>query len=573
MKFNVLALDYDGTIAVHGQMVPDVAAALREARERGIKIILVTGRILSDLRKVMHEEELFDAIVSENGAVLTFPGGWTRLLGRPASREVLSAFCDQGIEIAFGDCVVEADAAESGKLLKVIKKLQLPLMLVFNHGRVMVLPQGITKASGLCTALDTMRLSRHNCLGIGDGENDHALLDTCEVGVAVGWGSPALRKMADHVLEGEGPAAVAGYIREVTGTRSLPLQRAKDRHLFLGRIAATPVQTSILGRNILVAGDPRTGKSWIGGLLAEHLILHGYCLCVIDPEGEYSSLELLPDVLVFDDAQPPRLSDMRRALQHPDTSVVIDLSKLEHGEKLAYAGRLLPMLAQLRQEKGLPHWLVLDEAHYFLDRPASEVSAVCRRGGTVLVTYRPSQIHPDHLSSEGTVLTTTISHPDELDALVSLRGDCADTEKWRGLLGSLAINEAAIIHRHHRRCDLPERFMLAQRLTSHVRHRSKYIDVPMPAHRAFHFTCNGQSYGPPARSLKEFVGLLVRVPESSVREHAGRSDFSKWISKVLGDQALARAVGKIEQKFRAGGEVNLPEALKQVIDKRYKLPD
>ncbi|MEO6872210.1 MAG: HAD hydrolase family protein [Chthoniobacterales bacterium] len=45
-----------------------------------------------------------------------------------------------------------------------------------------------------------MRLSLHNCVGIGDGENDYAMLDACEIGVAAGWGSKALQGIADEVL-------------------------------------------------------------------------------------------------------------------------------------------------------------------------------------------------------------------------------------------------------------------------------------------------------------------------------------------------------------------------------------
>lgn len=573
MKFNVLALDYDGTIADHGRLNPAVALAIRDARKRGIKVILNTGRILSDLRKVMHEDDLFDAIVSENGAVLSFPNGWTRVLGRPASREVLSEFCNEGIKIAFGDCIVEADASASQKMTQIIRRLQLPLMLVYNHGRVMVLPQGITKASGLHTALDTMRLSVHNCIGIGDGENDHSLLDACEIGVAVSWGSKALQNMADHVLEGDGPEALADYIREVSRARYLPPQRARDRRMLLGRIAATPVKTSILGRSILVTGDPKTGKSWIGGLLAEHLILHGYCLCVIDPEGEYSSLELLPDVVVFNDAEPPRLSDVRRALQHPDTSIVIDLSSLSHEKKQAYNRELLPMLEKLRQESGLPHWIVLDEAHYFLNQSVPETATDFQLGAYVLITYRPSQLHPDYLSAKGTVLTTTLTHPDEVATLVRLRGSEAREEDWIQLLGSLNIHEAAIIHRSDTTDQLPQRFTLAPRLTNHVRHRSKYIDVPMSPRRAFHFTCNGQNFGSPARSLKEFVNLLVRVPVSSIHQHARQGDFSRWIAGVLGDQALASSIHDLEKQFQKGKITGLTEALNKAIIERYDLPE
>ena len=34
----------------------------------------------------------------------------------------------------------------------------------------------------------------------------------------------------------------------------------------------------------VIAGDTKSGKSWLAGLLCEQLILHGYCVCVIDAE-------------------------------------------------------------------------------------------------------------------------------------------------------------------------------------------------------------------------------------------------------------------------------------------------
>ena len=79
----------------------------------------------------------------------------------------------------------------------------------------MVLPQAVAKSTGLRQALLALRLSIHNTLGIGDAENDHDLLDACEVGVAVAWGSQALRTVADEVIQGTGPASVADYIRQL----------------------------------------------------------------------------------------------------------------------------------------------------------------------------------------------------------------------------------------------------------------------------------------------------------------------------------------------------------------------
>jgi hydroxymethylpyrimidine pyrophosphatase-like HAD family hydrolase len=68
--FRAVAIDYDGTLA-DGRVKPDTLAALAEARARQIRVIVVTGRIMSELQAVFPDPwDHVDAIVAENGAVL-----------------------------------------------------------------------------------------------------------------------------------------------------------------------------------------------------------------------------------------------------------------------------------------------------------------------------------------------------------------------------------------------------------------------------------------------------------------------------------------------------------------------
>lgn len=364
MKFLVLALDFDGTIAQNDVLDPGVRQAIADLRSRGIIVILVTGRIIEDLRRVAGDLHFVDTVVGENGSVVEFPASGHRTVLAPAPPAAfVQGLRDLGIPHSVGQSVVEADSGQAAAILSVVQRLELPLVLAFNRGRVMVLPQAVSKATGLRRALAILRLSPHNAMAIGDAENDHELLGACEVGVAVAWGSDALKAVADYVLPGKGPGAVAPYIRDAASRGYLPVPVHTRRNLLLGYTDdGQPLALAVRGRNVLVAGDPKSGKSWVTGLLCEQLILYGYSLCILDPEGDYTALEALPGVLVFGGTDPlPRPRDLIRALRHSDVSIVIDMSHVGRDEKVQYMRAVLPALAALRRRTGLPHRIIVDE--------------------------------------------------------------------------------------------------------------------------------------------------------------------------------------------------------------------
>jgi hydroxymethylpyrimidine pyrophosphatase-like HAD family hydrolase len=267
MKFSALALDYDGTIAVDGVFDSGVREAIGEARRRGIIVILVTGRRLQDLHQVARDLTCFDVVVAENGAVLEFPAsGRHVVIGHVPNPGFLQELQRRAIPFTAGESVVEADAQWAGPILEVIRTLEQPLILAFNRGRLMVLPQAMGKSIGLRHALLSLRVSIHNTVGVGDAENDHDLLDACEVGVAVEWGSAALRAVADEVIAGTGPSAVAGYLRRVVQQPRLSAGQMGRRRLLLGhQHNGDEVSLAVRGRTILIAGEPGTGKSWLAG--------------------------------------------------------------------------------------------------------------------------------------------------------------------------------------------------------------------------------------------------------------------------------------------------------------------
>jgi hypothetical protein len=188
-----------------------------------------------------------------------------------------------------------------------------------------------------------------------------------------------------------------------------------------------------------------------------------------------------------------------------------------------------------------------------------------------MTTYQPSQLHPELLKAIESIIVTPMTNPVEVHALAALCGAEGAEAEWSTILASLGLDEAAVLSRFNGSSNLPRRFTITRRRTSHVRHRAKYLDVPMPEHRAFVFTCNGRQFGSRARTLKEFVDLQAQSPATALEDHARRGDFSRWIRNVFGDEPLAVQIRQVEKDFRQGRIANLSESLAAPIHQRYEM--
>lgn len=578
MQFLVLAIDFDGTSAVSDELNPSVKQAIGELRSTGIVVVLVTGRVLEDLRRVAGDLHFVDAIVAENGAVIHFPDSQAEsVLAEAVSPSFLDALRAEGIAFATGQVLVEADADAAARILAVVRRLELPLSLAFNRGRVMVMPQSISKATGIKRALAILRLSPHNAVAIGDAENDHELLAACEVGVAVEWGSEALKKTADYVIDGRGPSAVAEFLSGLGHRRRVSMPIGTRRRLTLGHLPnGDPFTLSVRGRNVLVAGDPKSGKSWVTGLLAEQLILYGYSVCIIDPEGDYLSLEALPGVRILGGADPlPRPRELLRSLRHADVSLVIDLSHTPYDQKCTYIRHVLAALGTFRRETGLPHRIIVDEAHYFLHDPDVLQLLDLELNGYTLVSYRASLLHSGILAATEALIVTRESDPVEVRSLKQLCSRCdrdAGTQ-WETLLGQIPTGEAVVLPITEEAEGQARRIRLSPRLTRHVRHMAKYIDIPIPESRGFVFAQSDGTDRERVRTLQDFAATVERRGLSTLDGHLRRGDFSKWVTDVFGDHPLGKAIQGIEEDYRRGRRQNVRTDIGALIRARYRFED
>jgi hydroxymethylpyrimidine pyrophosphatase-like HAD family hydrolase len=216
-KFLCLATDYDGTLAQHGDVEDSTVAALKELREAGRRLVLVTGREMPDLLKVCHFTDLFDRIVAENGALLYHPADQSsKILASEPPEEFVNALRACGVApLSIGLGIVATSELYSGVVRETIHELGLPLQAIPNKGALMILPTNVDKATGLRAALSELHLEPSEVVGVGDAENDSVFLAICGYSAAVANAIPALKDQADLVTQGRNGAGVEELIHKM----------------------------------------------------------------------------------------------------------------------------------------------------------------------------------------------------------------------------------------------------------------------------------------------------------------------------------------------------------------------
>lgn len=203
MKFQVLATDYDGTLAFEGRVEQTTIDALLRLRDSGVRLLLVTGRELTDLFNTFDQSGIFDRIVAENGAVLYDPST-QRIdhLGSAPPAQLVERLTSEQIPFSVGHSVVATVEPHEQTVIAAIHGLALDWHIIFNKGSVMALPSDVTKATGLRAALEALGLRASATVAVGDAENDLVFLRACGLAVAVANALPTVKDIADIVTEG-----------------------------------------------------------------------------------------------------------------------------------------------------------------------------------------------------------------------------------------------------------------------------------------------------------------------------------------------------------------------------------
>ena len=565
MRYLALATDYDGTLARNGVAASEAVDAIRRMRETGRKAILVTGRRLEDLRETFDAIAAFDRVVAENGAIVLDPStrATRRLADRPPS-ELASRLHEAGVDPVYeGEVIVATREPYEREALEAIKDLGLELHVIFNKGAVMILPASVNKATGLDAALDELRLSAHNVVGIGDAENDHAFLDACDLAVAVDNALPALKERADHVTSSGWGAGVAELVERLLDDDLASIDATTYRHdVSIGSTGGVVLRVKPYRENVLLAGPSGSGKSTLTTAFLEHVVEQAYQFCLVDPEGDYDELDGAVVLGTPRGAVEP--GAVLKALTDPSTSVVVNLLGVPLEERPTFFARLLPELQTLRAETGRPHWLVVDEAHHLLPQEIATGPLTLPRTvfGCMFVTIHPERMARDVLASVDVVLSAPKGFRDVLEGFAGAVGedppDLADVDAsegdvvaWRRRTRDVVVVPA----------DPPR-----DRQRRHVR---KYAEGDVP--ERFVFTGPERRLRLEVQNLTLFVQIAGGVDDETWLFHLRRGDYSAWFRDAIKDRQLADEAETIERELAADARASR-DRIRRAIDARYTLP-
>jgi HAD superfamily hydrolase (TIGR01484 family) len=565
MRFLALCCDYDGTLALNGQVDEETLVALEQVRASGRRLLLVTGRELEDLQRVFPRLDLFDRVVAENGALLYRPADHEEeRLGESPPDEFVRALIDRGVSpISIGRSIVATWTPHEIAVLETIRDLGIERQVIFNKGAVMVLPSGVNKATGMCEALDELGFSAHNAVAIGDAENDHAFLDACECAVAVANALPMLKNRADFVTRSDHGAGVRELVEMLVADDLRELEPRLARHeILLGTSSdGAEMRVKPYGESLLLAGPSASGKSTIVSGFLERLSERCYQYCVLDPEGDYDDVR---EAVVLGAAeQAVTINEVLEVLQRPDQNVVLNLLGIKLEDRPAFFETLLPRLQQLRAQVGRPHWVVVDEAHHLLPSTWDSASVSLPRdlAGLVLVTVHPERVSPSALATVDTVVAVGEAPEQMIQAFHQALGREAPA------LSAVALEPGEAYAWSRNAGGRSIRFQIVPSHDERRRHSRKYAEGDLGPH-SFYFRGPTGKLNLRAQNLALFNQIADGVDDLTWVHHLRRGDYSHWFREKIKDEALADEAAEVERESELSPKESRAR-IREAVERRY----
>lgn len=262
MKIKAIALDLDGTLLNSEHRISqENKKTLHELNEKGIRIILVTGRSYEGAKKFARELDFDNVLICYNGAKVVSPKTEEVFFELPVPgdcvKELISISKETGVHLnlyqnniwyvenehreeainyalATSIIPVQKDFSEFEnydmtkalfisthealeKIYEVLEeRLGGNIYKTFSQPHLLeVLNREVNKAVTLKRVLESYDLSLEECIAFGDGMNDLEMLTEVGMGVAMANANPLLKKHVSHVTLTNNEDGVAFFLKKL----------------------------------------------------------------------------------------------------------------------------------------------------------------------------------------------------------------------------------------------------------------------------------------------------------------------------------------------------------------------
>jgi GTPase SAR1 family protein len=390
----------------------------------------------------------------------------------------------------------------------------------------------------------------------------------CECSAAVANALPQVKQRADYVAAEDHGAGVVDLIEKMLVDDLAQLVPAHVRHaILLGkREDGTEERVDPQQINILVAGTSGSGKSTLTTGLLERLTEPGYQFAIIDPEGDYSTLE--GAVVLGDPHREPTVNEVIDLLTPPRQNLVVNLLGIALEHRPAFFMGLLPHLQELRTRTGRPHWIVVDEAHHLLpvELGQSNLSLPQQIEGMFFITVHPGSVAKRVLDAIDLVLAVGKSPAETVRAFCKAL-DCPAPDVPPGPLDS-----GETVAWWRRTVEPPRRVQTIPPRSEHNRHSRKYAEGHLGPDRAFVFRGPEGKLNLKADNLVLFLQMADGVDDATWTHHLKRREYSAWFREGIKDEELAAEVAAVERAAESNSPSESRASIRAAIEKRYTLP-
>ncbi|NHM32676.1 Cof-type HAD-IIB family hydrolase [Neobacillus terrae] len=239
IDIKLVALDMDGTLLNSSDEISEGnRRAIKEAQEKGIYVVLSTGRSILTSRQHAESLQLSSFLVTVNGSEIWDQNG--ELVERNSVKSDLvqwmwelsqkhgTKFWATGVDKVWNDSMPEDIMA--GEWLKfgfniedvhvrelILKELQDKELFEISNSspiNIEVNALGVNKARGLQTVCEKLGIGLEHVMAVGDSLNDMAMIKEAGLGVAMGNAQEAVKAEADFVTKTNDEDGVAFAIEK-----------------------------------------------------------------------------------------------------------------------------------------------------------------------------------------------------------------------------------------------------------------------------------------------------------------------------------------------------------------------